>query len=120
LFELHGDEERLSVVLLNVGFIHYCRGDNVGATELLARARVKAQQAGSRLTEAYVRVSEADIQRDQGDLESALQTYESGLNLARQLDEPSLIAYCLDAMSRTYQALGKPTIADKLVRQAIR
>jgi ATP/maltotriose-dependent transcriptional regulator MalT/DNA-binding SARP family transcriptional activator len=120
IFELQGNVDRLSIVLLNLGFLNYCRGDYAGATEILARARLKAHLAGSRHTEAYVRVSEADIQRDQGELEAALRTYESGLNLARQLDEPEIIAYCLDAIGRTYLALGKPLIAEKLIRQAIR
>lgn len=120
LAELRGDIERLGVILLNLGIIHYLRGEFGQASESFERARFRAQQASSQHTEAYVEISQADVLRDQGQLEEALNAYERGMLLARQIEEPDLIAYCLDATGRAYRLLGRPELAEKMTRQALR
>jgi DNA-binding SARP family transcriptional activator len=78
----------------------------------------KARRSGNSRAEAYALASIADIERDGGAYDSAIERYNLALDLAGDLGDTTLCTQVLTSLSDTYRLRGDLNKADILVRQA--
>ncbi|MFQ6019612.1 MAG: tetratricopeptide repeat protein, partial [Dehalococcoidia bacterium] len=102
--------------LNNLGKLYYEQGNHQQAEEVLGQAL--APHLGSDLDQAYLLASLADVQRDRGDFQKALEIYEQSLELSRKPDDAYLVIYNLDAMANTHRLMGDLNAAERLAAQA--
>jgi DNA-binding SARP family transcriptional activator len=79
----------------------------------------QAQESGFLRIEATVRASKADVHRDQGDYEQALEEYRRSLEIAERAHHPFIITYVLNGMANVWRLIGNHQKATAAARQAL-
>lgn len=92
-------------------------GDYAGATGSLETALATARRQGNRSREAEVLFYLGLSRQKSGALQEAAESYERALRLRTELGEPT--APILNNLAQTWAALGDPSRAEALFRQAV-
>ncbi|PPJ00192.1 hypothetical protein C5E51_35445 [Nocardia nova] len=82
-------------------------------------AETALPMAMTKLLEGYLLISYGNIQRDRGELDSALRTYSRAADIHRQLGDRNREADTLDATGTTYRLLGRLEDAAHYHREAV-
>ena len=82
-----GNDERLLLTINNLGVLYYLQGDFAQAETVLGQGLERAEQNTNPRPEVHLKVSLADIKRDRGEYEPALEIYRNALETARMSDE---------------------------------
>ncbi|HEX2988370.1 MAG TPA: tetratricopeptide repeat protein, partial [Chloroflexota bacterium] len=102
-----------------IGLVHYYTGEYAKALPILEDALAEVRQGGYLRVEAFVLGSLGDVQRDSGNPQTALEYYETALDIAQRVEEMPLVNCLLDAMANAHRLLGDYATAERLLRQAI-
>lgn len=113
-----GNHKELATVLNNLGMLYYVQGEDERALALFHDAVHKARQSGNTRAEAYALASIADIERDRGFYDVAIERYNLALDLAGDLGDTTLCTQVLTSLGDTHRLRGDLDKADILVRQA--
>ncbi len=113
-----GNDERLLLTINNLGVLYYLQGDFAQAESVLRQGLERAERSTHQRPEVHLRVSLADIERDRGEYESALETYRDALEVARIADEAVIRIYIADAIANTYRLLGDASNCEAWARRA--
>ncbi|HKF75391.1 MAG TPA: tetratricopeptide repeat protein [Candidatus Dormibacteraeota bacterium] len=95
------------------------RGEWDRAGELLTTALGIFVQADLVLWQGYILHSLGDLRRRQGRLTEAFALTREALALAQRLDQPLLMAGCLQQMGELHEDQGEPGLADEAFEQGI-
>ena len=114
-----GNQSRLSVTLNNMANLYYQQARYETAEPLAMEAISLAQAAGSRRHEAYAVMTLADIQRESGDHVECLNSYTTGLDLAKECMEMHLVTYGLVALGDTHRLNNEPEKAASFLEEAL-
>jgi two-component SAPR family response regulator len=99
--------------------IYYLMGQVDLARELFIDALSKARAGGHLRIEAYALISLADIDRQSGHWQSAVERYEESLRIAADSGQATLSSHALTGLSDTYRRIGDMGKAEVLARQAL-
>jgi ATP/maltotriose-dependent transcriptional regulator MalT/DNA-binding SARP family transcriptional activator len=113
-----GNHKELATVLNNLGMLYYVQGETEKALALFHDAVDKARRSGHRRAEAYAVASIADIERDRGAYDMAVEKYNLALDLAGDLGDTTLCTQVLTSLGDTHRLCGDLHRADILIRQA--
>jgi LuxR family maltose regulon positive regulatory protein len=113
-----GNHKELATVLNNLGMLYYVQGEAEKALALFHDAVDKARRSGHARAEAYALASIADIERDRGAYDMAVERYNQALDLGGDLGDTTLCTQALTSLSDTYRLLGDLDKADILACQA--
>ena len=86
------DPWQISIALYNVGEAHALLGQHASAMRFLDAAQREKTQLGDRWGLAYVHRSKLRIYLDRGQVREALSAVEEALGIARELEDPKLLA----------------------------
>jgi len=101
-----GNDEQLLLTMNNLGVLYYWQGDYNQAESVLQQALERVNRLPNPRPEEYVRVSIADVKRDKGEYERALEMYVSALEIAQTMDEALICIFILDSIANTYRLMG--------------
>jgi LuxR family maltose regulon positive regulatory protein len=113
-----GNDERLLLTINNLGVLYYLQGDFAQAETVLEQGLERAQRSTNPRPEVHLRVSLADIKRDRGEYEPALETYRNALETARMTDEAVIQIYIADAIANTYRLMGDASNCEAWAQRA--
>jgi two-component SAPR family response regulator/Tfp pilus assembly protein PilF len=113
-----GNDERLLLTINNLGVLYYLQGDFAQAETVLRQGLDRAQGSARTRPEVHLRVSLADVTRDRGEHERALEMYREAMELARMTDEAVIRIYIADAIANTYRLLGDASNCEAWVQRA--
>jgi LuxR family maltose regulon positive regulatory protein len=113
-----GNHKELATVLNNLGMLYYVQGEPEKALVLFHDAVDKARRSGNARAEAYALASTADIERDRGVYDLAIERYNQALDLAGDIGDITLCTQVLTSLGDTHRLRGDLDKADILVRQA--
>jgi ATP/maltotriose-dependent transcriptional regulator MalT/DNA-binding SARP family transcriptional activator len=113
-----GNHKELATVLNNLGMLYYVQGEVEKALALFHDAVGKARRSGHPRAEAYALASIADIERDRGAYDLAIEQYTLALDLAGDLGDTTLCTQVLTSLGDTHRLRGDLDKAEVLVRQA--
>ncbi|MEE8370194.1 MAG: tetratricopeptide repeat protein, partial [Dehalococcoidia bacterium] len=100
------NDERLVNTLNNLGMLHYLLGDYGQAEGLFREALDKARLEPTPAGEVYLLTCLGDIRRDKGELQAALDLYDSALSRGSALDEAYIRIYIMDAIAGACRLKG--------------
>jgi ATP/maltotriose-dependent transcriptional regulator MalT/DNA-binding SARP family transcriptional activator len=103
--KLENDEQML-LTMNNLGVLYYWQGDYNQAESVLQQALERVTRLPNPWPEEYVRVSIADVKRDKGEYEQALELYAGALEIAQTMDEALICIFILDSIANTYRLTG--------------
>ena len=106
-----GNEGRLVRTLNNLGMLYYLLGDYEQAESVFRQALAIAETRPSSKAESYLLACLADIRRDQGQLDDALEMYKSALDASDELDEAYIRIYTMGAIANTHRMKGDIAVA---------
>jgi LuxR family maltose regulon positive regulatory protein len=109
----------LAGALNALGFYLYSAGDYGEALRLLEEALELARQSGHRPNEALILLSLAELTRDLGALEWAVEVCREGLALADELGDGFLSAYGREALGLVHRCQGDYSRARVAIEQAV-
>jgi ATP/maltotriose-dependent transcriptional regulator MalT/DNA-binding SARP family transcriptional activator len=112
------NHKELATVLNNLGMVYYLQGEAEKAMALLDDAVEKARRSGNARAEAYALASIADIERDRGAYDMAIERNNLALDLAGDLGDTTLCTQVLTSLADTHRLRGDLDKAEILVRQA--
>ncbi|MGA9349916.1 MAG: BTAD domain-containing putative transcriptional regulator [Anaerolineae bacterium] len=109
----------LSGALNNLGFYLYSTSEYGEALRLFEEALELARRSGHRRNEALTLLSLAELTRDLGALEQALEACQEGLAIADELGEGFLSAYGREALGLVHRCQGDYPLAQAAIKQAM-
>ena len=112
-----GNEYRLVLTLNNLGVMYSLQGEYDLSAEILGEAIERSHRSANARIEAFATLSLADVKRDTGYYDAAIQLYNDGLEKARHLGETYFVDYAVDAMGMTYMLMGDLATAEQLIKQ---
>lgn len=92
--------------LLNLGMVYYTQGDFERAREIYTQGLARAREAKSLNMEVYASVNLAEIQRDCGEYQSALEAFNGALDDAWSIGDAYHCVYIMDAIANTHRLAG--------------
>jgi len=113
-----GNDERLLLTINNLGVLYYLQGDFAQAETVLAQGLDRAESSASTRAEVHLGVSLADVKRDRGEHERALEMYREAMELARMRDEAVIRIYIADAIANTYRLMGDASNCEAWAQRA--
>ncbi len=114
-----GNDGALAESLNNLAILYYYRGEfDIAADELSEASRAAAADGYQRLV-ATVRISQGIVQYAQKSFHAAIQSFLTGLTMARQILDHRLVAEATKGLGNTYRRLGEREKAEVLLHQAI-
>jgi ATP/maltotriose-dependent transcriptional regulator MalT/two-component SAPR family response regulator len=113
-----GNDERLLLTINNLGVLYYLQGDFAQAESVLSQGLERAHSSTNPRPEVHLRVSLADIKRDRGEYEPALEMYRDALETARMIDEAVIQIYIEDAIANTYRLMGDASNCEAWAQRA--
>jgi len=113
-----GNDHFLVETVMTLGVNYYLAGDFAKAKVILQQGLEAAQRSGNLKWEMYLISSIADIQRDEGDHQQALDTYLSLLDQAWAVADAYITVYLMDAVAGTYRLMGDITSAESWAQRA--
>ena len=111
-------DERLLITLNNLGVLYYWIGDFQQAEDILRQGLAKAPLTPDSRSGIYLRVSLADIRRDNADYAAALELYREAMDMARMVDEAVIRVFIADSISNTYRLMGDLTNCETWAQRA--
>ncbi|HEY7270662.1 MAG TPA: tetratricopeptide repeat protein [Dehalococcoidia bacterium] len=112
-----GNDYRLVLTLNNLGVMYSLQGEYDSSAEILREAIERSQRSANARIEAFATLSLADVDRDTGHYEAAIELYNAGLEKARHLGETYFVDYAVDALGMTYMLMGDLGTAEQLIKQ---
>jgi len=113
-----GNDERLLLTINNLGVLYYLQGDFAQAESVLIQGLERAESNTNPRPEVHLKVSLADIKRDRGEYEPALEMYRNALETARMSDEAVIRIYIADAIANTYRLMGDASNCEAWAQRA--
>ena len=113
-----GNDQRLMQTLNNLGQAYYLEGDYDKAEQVWGEAMEKAKLEASPKYKAYLLACLADIRRDKGQHQQALEMYRAALDLSGEFDEAYIRIYIIDAIANTYRLMGDVTSGESWTKRA--
>jgi ATP/maltotriose-dependent transcriptional regulator MalT/DNA-binding SARP family transcriptional activator len=113
-----GNDEQLLLTMTSLGVLYYWQGDFDHAESVLRQGLERASRLASSRPEVYLRASIADVQRDRGEYEAALEMYSSALELTQTMDEALIRVFILDSIANTYRLMGDISNCEAWARRA--
>jgi len=101
-----GNDARLLLTVNNLGVLYYLQGDFDQAENVLQQGLERSQPLTNSRPEIYLRASLADVKRDRGEYDQALELNRNALELARLTDETIIRIFIADAIANTYRLMG--------------
>ena len=109
----------LAMTLNNIAFIYQRRGQYDMALQTLRLGLSKAQESGYRRIESCILINIGEMLRDLGVYQEALNSYQKGLELARDVMESYYVISAKAGLGETYRLLGDQDKAKVLIEEAI-
>lgn len=101
-----GNDHFLVQTIIALGVNYYLAGDFPRARTILNQGLEATKRSGNHKWELYLLSSIADIQRDEGELQQALDTYLSLVESAWTVSDAFITVYLMDAVAGTYRLMG--------------
>ncbi|HVP04115.1 MAG TPA: tetratricopeptide repeat protein [Dehalococcoidia bacterium] len=114
-----GNDHFLIQTLNSLGVSYYLAGNFDKAEAILQQGVQVAQRTANLKWEMYLVSSIADIKRDQGELQQALDAYSSLLEQAWAVNDAYIRIYLMDAVAGTHRLLGDISAAESWSARAI-
>ena len=114
-----GNDGALSMTLNNIAEVYFLQGNYELALYTLQLGLEKTRQSGYRRIEACILIDTAEVKSSLGQYLEAIDSYNQGLELARQVMETYYIAWAKAGLADTYRLLGDIDRAETLAREAI-
>jgi LuxR family maltose regulon positive regulatory protein len=114
-----GNPGALAGVLNDLGFYLYSTGEYCEALRLFEEALELARRCGHRRREALTLLSLAELTRDLGALERAVEACEGGLAIADELGDGFLSAYGREALGLVHRCRSDYPLAQAAIEQAM-
>lgn len=112
------NDQRLVQTLNNLGLAYYLEGDYERAEGVWNDAVEKVRRAGNQRIEVYLLAGLADIRRDSGQAEVAVESYRAALDLAIGLDDAFIRIYIMDAIANSYLLRGDVAASEPWAKRA--
>jgi ATP/maltotriose-dependent transcriptional regulator MalT/two-component SAPR family response regulator len=109
----------LAGTLGNVGYIYQRVGQFKLAIETIESGIEKARSTGYRRVEAALFIGRAEILRDLDRYDEALDSYNVGLDIAREVMESYYVIWAKAGLGETYRLAGDIEKAEILIKEAI-
>lgn len=113
-----GNRKHLLQTLNNLAFSYYLSGD-YERSERVVREALERARLDSPRAEAYLLSLLADIRRDKGECEEALEMYAACLEMGRRVDDAYIRVYTMNAIANTRRFLGDIVGAQTWIQRAI-
>jgi tetratricopeptide (TPR) repeat protein len=115
-----GDLRSRASLLRTRGYFEHYRGRHRSAIQLMQEARPIAVEAGDRYTEADALLIEAMATTCVGPQERAQQLAEATVRLGREMESDRVVALGMLAGARAAVRLGRPAVAARRLRSAVK
>lgn len=109
----------LAATLGNVGYIYQRLGQFKLAIETIESGIEKARATGYRRVEAALFIGRGEIMRDLDRYDEALDSYNVGLDIAREVMESYYVIWAKAGLGETYRLAGDIDRAEVLIKEAI-
>ncbi len=113
-----GNDHMLVQSLINLGMVYYLQGDFGRAREIYSQGLERVRLIKNLNEEVCLSVSLADIQRDLGEHEAALASYNEVLDDAWTVGDAYICVYIMDAIVNTHRLMGDLVQADSWAGRA--
>ncbi len=114
-----GNSAKLANTLNSIAVTWYQQGELEKAHELFIEALAHARRSTTMRTEAYILAGLGDLQRDQEELNEALQSYTHASDIAEKIRENFLITYARVAVGDVWRLAGETQSAEPLISAAL-
>lgn len=114
-----GNDHFLVQTIIALGVNYYLAGDFARARTILDQGLEATKRSGNHKWELYLLSSIADIQRDEGELQRALDTYLSLVEQAWTVSDAYITVYLMDAVAGTYRLMGDIGSAESWAARAM-
>jgi LuxR family transcriptional regulator, maltose regulon positive regulatory protein len=105
--------------LINLAHIYQRKGQFELSLDTLASAFTQATVSGYSRVQASVMINRGEVLRDLNKYKDALNSYQKGLDLAREVIEPYFVAWAKAGLGETHRLLGNREKAELYIREAI-
>jgi ATP/maltotriose-dependent transcriptional regulator MalT/two-component SAPR family response regulator len=109
----------LAATLANVGYIYQRVGQFSLAIDTIDSGIEKARATGYRRVEACLLIARAEVLRDLDRYDEALDSYNMGLDIAREVGESYYVIWAKAGLGETYRLTGDCDRAEILIKEAI-
>lgn len=113
------NERALAETLNNLALVYYYKGEFDIALDELGEAEKAASAAGYQRVYATAVINRGMVQRARKDYDKALESFTTGLQMAREILDHRLVAEATNGLGNTFWRAGQPDKAETLLRQAI-
>jgi ATP/maltotriose-dependent transcriptional regulator MalT/DNA-binding SARP family transcriptional activator len=114
-----GNDNFLIQTVIALGVAYYWSGDFGRADTILRQGVDTAVRAGNLKWELYLRASIADIERDEGKLQPALESYTWALDNAWAVNDAYITVYLMDAIADSHRLMGNVAEAESAAARAM-
>jgi len=101
-----GNDHMLVQTLINLGMVYYTQGDFERAREIYTQGLERAREIKSLNWEVYLSNNLAEIQRDVGEYQAALEAFNEVLDDAWSIGDAYICVYIMDAIANTHRLMG--------------
>ncbi|MCI0832927.1 MAG: tetratricopeptide repeat protein, partial [Chloroflexi bacterium] len=101
-----GNEHMLVQTLVNLGMTYFLQGDFERAGEIYSQGLERVRRMDMLPQEVYLAVSLADVQREKGEHQAALDSYNAILDDAWTIGDAYICVYIMDAIANTHRLMG--------------
>lgn len=108
-----GDQNSQGKILGIMGWSFFEMGDYENALDLFKQAESVSSQTGSKGDIFYWRLNTGNVYLAQQDYSSAETAYRNALQIARSLDDPEAVMYCLEDLALVDLELGNLESAER-------
>jgi LuxR family transcriptional regulator, maltose regulon positive regulatory protein len=108
-----------AMTMTNITYLYQRRGLYDLAQETLKLALASARQSSYPWVQGGIMIATGEILRDVEKYKDALDAYQKGLELAREVTEPALVAWAKAGLGETHRLLGNRDKADLLLKEAV-
>ena len=114
-----GDLGKTASCLSNISRLYQRRGQFELALETLGTALEKADESGYPRVQASVLINQGEVLRDIDRYKEALNSYQRGLDLAREVIEPFFVMWAKAGLGETHRLLGNRDRAEAYIKEAV-
>jgi len=103
----------------NLGVLYYLQGEFDQSETVLGEGLDRAGRLSNARPEMYLRQNLADLKRDKGEYELAIELYYEALRLAQTMDEVLISSYIADGVAKTYRLMGDAANSEAWAQRAL-
>jgi predicted ATPase/class 3 adenylate cyclase/Flp pilus assembly protein TadD len=120
LLETSPSDVKTTYILHNIGIMHRALGEDDLALEVLTRTERLARERHLPVQRAFHLTSLAHIQLDRGEVDEAVQTYETAVSVARDAQYAEGLAHSLKPLGEVLAGVGRKREALSYLQEAAR